>query len=50
MIKLHGGSRYSYGRRFRVGDVIGCFMDANEKTLSKRRERKRVDELTFGRL
>lgn len=32
---MHGGSLYSYGKRYKNGDIIGCFMDANEKTLSK---------------
>lgn len=32
---MHGGSVEHFGVRYEEGDVIGCFIDAFERTISK---------------
>lgn len=33
--KVHGGSCESFGHRYEVGDVVGCFIDLMDRTISK---------------
>lgn len=35
MTKMHGGSVEHFGVRYEAGDVIGCFIDVLERTISK---------------
>jgi len=35
---MHGGTVESFGAHYSVGDVIGCFIDVADQTISKRNQ------------
>jgi len=33
--KVHAGTHESFGHKYQVGDIVGCFIDVADRTISK---------------
>lgn len=33
--KVHGGSTDAFGTQFKIGDIVGCFLDVIDLTISE---------------
>lgn len=47
---MHAGSIEHFGVRYEAGDVIGCFIDVKEQTISKKTFRHTINISTLQRL